>query len=110
MHYDNQFSKGFEIETQKQINITILKLMDEFDKIVLQRDELTQQRDELTQQRDELTQQRDELTQQRDELTQQRDEIAHDLALTREARDNLINSTIWKVTKPIRWTVNLFKE
>jgi hypothetical protein len=56
---------------------------------------LTQQRDELTQQRDELTQQRDELTQQRDELTQQRDE--------------LLNSTIWKLTKPVRWFVNLIK-
>jgi hypothetical protein len=57
--------------------------------------ELTQQRDELTQQRDELTQQRDELTQQRDELTQQRDEM--------------INSTIWRVTKPLRNVVNLLK-
>ena len=42
-----------------------------------------------------LTQQRDELTQQRDELTQERDE--------------LLNSTIWKVTKPIRWIINLIK-
>ncbi len=58
-------------------------------------DGLTQQRDELTQQRDELTQQRDELTQQRDELTQQRDVI--------------LNSTIWKATRPIRWFVNQFK-
>jgi hypothetical protein len=57
--------------------------------------ELTQQRDELTQQRDELTQQRDELTQQRDELTQQRDEI--------------VNSTIWKLTNPLRRAVDLFK-
>jgi hypothetical protein len=50
---------------------------------------------ELTQQRDELTQQRDELTQQRDELTQQRDEIA--------------NSTIWKLTNPLRRAIYLFK-
>jgi adenylate kinase family enzyme len=42
----------------------------------------------------ELTQQRDELTQQRDELTQQRDEI--------------LNSTIWKTTKPIRQLLNMF--
>jgi glycosyltransferase involved in cell wall biosynthesis len=70
--------------------------------LIHQRDELTQQRDELTQQRDELTQQRDELTQQRDELTQQRDELT-------QQRDELLNSTIWKVTKPIRRFVNLFK-
>jgi glycosyltransferase involved in cell wall biosynthesis len=53
-------------------------------------------RDELTQQRDELTQQRDELTQQRDELTQQRDE--------------LINSTIWKLTTPLRIAINFLKK
>ena len=35
----------------------------------------------------------DELTQQRDELTQQRDEI--------------LNSTIWRMTKPIRWFIGL---
>jgi hypothetical protein len=57
---------------------------------------LIQQRDELIQQRDELTQQRDELTQQRDELTQQRDE--------------LLNSTIWKLTKPLRGLINLVKK
>jgi hypothetical protein len=45
---------------------------------------------------DELTQQRDELTQQRDELTQQ--------------RDALLNSTIWKLTEPIRNLINFFKE
>ena len=50
----------------------------------------------LTQQRDELTQQRDELTQQRDELTQQRDEI--------------VNSTIWKLTNPLRKAIDLFKK
>ena len=46
--------------------------------------------------RDELIQQRDELTQQRDELTQQRDE--------------LVNSTIWKLTKPLRKAIDLFKK
>jgi glycosyltransferase involved in cell wall biosynthesis len=55
-------------------------------------DELSQ----LTEQRDELTEQRDELTEQRDELTEQRDE--------------LLNSTIWKVTQPIRTLINLFKK
>jgi hypothetical protein len=43
-----------------------------------------------------LTQQRDELTQQRDELIQQRDE--------------LINSTIWKMTYPLRIAINFFKK
>jgi hypothetical protein len=62
----------------------------------------TQQRDELTQQRDELTQQRDELTQQRDELTQQRDDLT-------QQRDAILNSTIWRATRPIRWFVSQFK-
>jgi hypothetical protein len=44
----------------------------------------------------ELTQQRDELTKQRDELTKQRDE--------------LINSTIWRVTKPLRDSINFLKK
>jgi hypothetical protein len=66
-------------------------------------DELTQQRDELTQQRDELTQQRDELTQQRDELTQQRDELT-------QQRDVLLNSTIWKLTKPLRILIETFRK
>jgi hypothetical protein len=82
------YAGGFKIETQKQINATFLRLMNDTD-------ELTQQRDELTQQRDELTQQRDELTQQRDELTQQ--------------RDDLLNSTIWRATKPLRTLVHVFK-
>jgi hypothetical protein len=44
----------------------------------------------------ELTQQRDELTQQRDELTQQRDEF--------------LNSTIWRLTKPLRDLINFLKK
>jgi hypothetical protein len=67
-----------------------------------QRDELTQQRDELTQQRDELTQQRDELIQQRDELTQQRDELI-------QQRDALLNSTAWRLTRPLRLFMKLLK-
>jgi hypothetical protein len=51
---------------------------------------------ELIQQRDELIQQRDELIQQRDELIQQRDE--------------LLNSTIWKITKPLRVLIDVFKK
>jgi hypothetical protein len=78
-------------ETLLNLNVGLLGL---FSRTL--RDELTQQRDELTQQRDELTQQRDELTQQRDELTQQRDE--------------LMNSTIWKLTKPLRDLINCLKK
>ena len=63
--------------------------------LIQQRDELIQQRDELIQQRDELIQQRDELTQERDELTQQRDE--------------LVNSTIWRLSKPLRDLINYLK-
>ena len=68
------YAGGFKIETQKQINATFLRLMNDTD---------------------ELTQQRDELTQQRDELTQQ--------------RDDLLNSTIWRATKPLRTLVHVFK-
>jgi hypothetical protein len=96
------YAGGFKIETQKQINATFLRLMNDTDELTQQRDELTQQRDELTQQRDELTQQRDELTQQRDELTQQRDELT-------QQRDDLLNSTIWRATKPLRTLVHVFK-
>jgi polysaccharide pyruvyl transferase WcaK-like protein len=68
-----------------------------------QRDELNQQRDELNQQRDELNQQRDELNQQRDELNQQRDEL-------NQQRDEIVNSTIWKLTDPLRKAIDLFKK
>jgi len=72
------------------------RMLSEISKLDIQRDELTHQRDELTHQRDELTHQRDELTHQRDELTHQRDE--------------LINSTIWKISKPLRLTINYLKK
>jgi hypothetical protein len=61
------YAGGFKIETQKQINATFLRLMNDTD----------------------------ELTQQRDELTQQ--------------RDDLLNSTIWRATKPLRTLVHVFK-
>ena len=79
------------------------RLVQPVDELTQQRDELTQQRDELTQQRDELTQQRDELTQQRDELTQQRDELT-------QQRDEIVDSTIWKLTNPLRKVIELFKK
>jgi len=85
------------------------ELTQQRDELTQQRDELTQQRDELIQQRDELIQQRDELTQQRDELTQQRDELIQQRDELTQQRDELTNSTIWKVTKPIRKLVNFIK-
>jgi FtsZ-binding cell division protein ZapB len=78
-------------------------LFDGSDPLTQQCDELTQQCDELTQQCDELTQQRDELTQQRDELTQQRDELT-------QQRDEIIDSTIWKLTNPVRKAIDIFKK
>jgi glycosyltransferase involved in cell wall biosynthesis len=44
-----------------------------------------------------------QLTHQRDELKHQRDELTHQ-------REELLNSTIWKVTQPIRNLINLFKK
>jgi hypothetical protein len=54
------------------------------------------------QERDALTQERDALTQERDALTQERD------ALTQE-RDALTNSTIWRLTGPLRKILNILK-
>ena len=55
MHNNNQFSKGFEIETKKQINTTILKLMADFDGIVLQRDSAVAERDSAVAERDSIS-------------------------------------------------------
>ncbi len=85
------------------------ELIQQRDELIQQRDELIQQRDELSQQRDELIQQRDELIQQRDELIQQRDELIQQRDELIQQRDELLDSTIWKVTKPIRSIVNLFE-
>jgi glycosyltransferase involved in cell wall biosynthesis len=52
--------------------------------------------DELTRQHDELTRQHDELTRQHDELTRQ--------------HDATVNSTIWKITKPLRQLINFVKK
>jgi hypothetical protein len=97
--------------TQQRDDLTQQRddLTQQRDELTQQRDELTQQRDDLTQQRDELTQQRDELTQQRDELTQQRDELTQQRDELTQQRDKILNSTIWRTTRPIRWFVNQFK-
>jgi hypothetical protein len=63
---------------------------------------ITEERDGLTAERDGLTAERDGLTAERDGLTAERD------GLTAE-RDALINSTIWKATKPVRRVVAWIK-
>jgi hypothetical protein len=105
------FEKKFIRMTERSLELTQQRdeLTQQRDELTQQRDELTQQRDELTQQRDELTQQRDELNQQRDELTQQRDELTQQRDELTQQRDDLMDSTIWKVTKPLRNIVNFFK-
>jgi hypothetical protein len=57
--------------------------------------QFSQERDALTQERDALTQERDALTQERDALTQERDALA--------------NSTIWRLTGPLRKILNYLK-
>ena len=100
---------GFYTNSHNDETNSLILTPEEIDELTQQRDELTQQRDELTQQRDELTQQRDELTQQRDELTQQRHELTQQRHELTQQRDELINSTIWKLTKPLRVLINFVK-
>ncbi len=102
--YDSESYVGdfLQICDDAKLNFVEAGLEDSVSVLIGKYLELTQQRDELTQQRDELTQQRDELTQQRDELTQQRDELT-------QQRDELVNSTIWKLTNPLRIAINHFK-
>jgi hypothetical protein len=72
------------------------------DALTQERDALTQERDALTQERDALTQERDALTQERDALTQERDALTQERDALTQERDALINSTIWRVTRPLR--------
>jgi hypothetical protein len=100
-----------QLETATSIMLQeFFKLAIQHDELTHQRDELTHQRDELNQQRDELNHQRDELTHQRDELTHQRDELTHQRDELTHQRDELINSTIWKISKPLRLTINYLKK
>ena len=104
-HIPNEAFLKKHSKLNADLEVSLLKI----DQLTQQRDELTQQRDERTQQRDELTQQRDELTQQRDERTQQRDELTQQRDELTQQRDVILNSTIWRATRPIRWFVNQFK-
>ncbi len=91
-----------QIQVVKQALVNLssgIDTTDKFEKALTNLIHVAQQRDELAQQRDELAQQRDELAQQRDELAQQRDE------LTRQC-EAIVNSRIWRASKPIR----IFKE
>ena len=87
---------------QMAVNSKNFDFTSERDALTQERDALTQERDALTQERDALTQERDALTQERDALTQERD------ALTQE-RDALKNSTIWRLTEPLRKIRNILK-
>ena len=51
----------------------------------------------------------DEIMAQRDEWRQQRDQIAEDRDSITQDRDDLLDSTIWKATKPVRWVIRIFK-
>ncbi len=57
----------------------------------------------FAQQHDQLAQQHDQLAQQHDQLAQQHDQLA-------QQHDGLLNSTIWKLTKPLRVIIDLFKK
>ena len=92
-----------ELNSQRdQISGERDRIAGERDQISGERDQLTIERDDLTTERDQLTTERDQLTIERDDLTTERDQLTIE-------RDNLLNSTIWRATKPIRWFVNLFK-
>jgi hypothetical protein len=95
MHNNNQFSKGFEIETKKQINTTILKLMADFDGIVLQRDSAVAERDSAVAERDSAVAERDSAVAERDSAVAERDSAVAE-------RDSISSSTIWKLFGPYR--------
>jgi hypothetical protein len=56
--------------------------------------------------RDQVAADRDRITQ---ELTAERDQVAADRDRITGERDALLDSTIWKITKPVRWTIRLFR-
>jgi hypothetical protein len=70
---------------------------------------LTQERDALTQERDALTQERDALSQERDALSQERDALSQERDALSQERDALTNSSIWRLTRPLRKILNILK-
>jgi hypothetical protein len=79
------------------------ELTSERDQVAADRDRITK---ELTSERDQVAADRDRITK---ELTSERDQVAADRDRITGERDDLLNSTIWRATKPIRWFANLFK-
>jgi hypothetical protein len=75
--------------------------------------ELTSERDQVAADRDRIAGERDQISEEREritkELTSERDQVAADRDRIAGERDDLLNSTIWRTTKPIRWFANLFK-
>ena len=90
-------------ELRSSLVLSVLEL----DQIAAERDrikhELTTELDQIAAERDRI---KHELTTERDQIAAERDRIKHELTTE---RDQLLNSTIWRATKPIRWFVNLFK-
>jgi hypothetical protein len=69
-----------------------------FERILKRSLSLVAERDQIAEERDRITQ---DLTQQRDQIAEERDRITQDLKA-------LLNSTSWKVTKPIRYLFKFF--
>ena len=110
----------YENKHLNEENINLKTYVDDLtqhcDGLIQQRDDLTQQRDGLTQHcdnltryRDELIQHRDNLIQQRDDLTQQRDNLTQQRDALVRNYNAIINSTSWKITKPLRAMMRLIR-
>ncbi len=76
------------------------------DRIAGERDQISGECDRIAGERDQIAADRDRITQ---ELTSERDQVAADRDRITSERDDLLNSTIWRAAKPIRWFANLFK-
>ncbi len=92
-----------------RLNFQVQRILELFFPLAQQRDEIAQQRDEIAQQRDEIAQQRDVAMAERDVAMAERDEITQQRNVAMAARDQITNSTIWKLTNPLRRAVNFFK-
>jgi len=57
----------------------------------------------------EMSVERIQIISERDRLGIERDQIAADRDRISIERNELLNSTIWKITKPIRWVINLIR-
>lgn len=83
------------------------------DQIASERNLIATERDQIKNDRDliarKLTSERDRIAGERDEIAADRDQLNVELNQLTSERDQILNSTIWRSTKPIRWFVNLFK-